>query len=814
MYQFLQDIRFGWRMLAKKPGFTTIAILTLALGIGANTAIFSVVNSVLLKPLPFSQPEQLVAIHATDLRNKERIRALSYPDFVDLRSQSRTIESMAAHSDFTFTLTGVGQPLHLRAESASADLFTVLRAAPELGRTFLPEEGKAGSRVVVLSHGLWKSIFASDPNIAGRSVQLNGQDYRVVGVMPADFQFPLGAEPRDLWTTTAVYMQALPGEQPMTEQRGAHFLSAIGRMKAGVSVVQANADLNAVGMGLKAQYPDTNGHFGMAARPEMEALVGDVRPVLLMVVGAVALLLLIACGNTANLLLARGAGRQREIAIRTSLGAGRGRVVRQLLTESMLLSVGGGVLGLLLAVWGTKLLANMPGVQIPRITSAVVDWHVLLFALGISILTGVVFGLAPALHALKFDQFHSLREGGRSAMEGSGSARLRNLLVISEVSLALILLIGATLLTESMVHLMRVPAGFEPHGLLTFNMDLPDVRYGKPEQSIAFYKELLGKIRVLPGVQSASGIMPLPFSGDTMGTTFQIDGRPVAKNDEPATHFRTVGVDYFKTMRIPLLAGRVFTERDDRTATAVVIINQTLAKKYFPNEDPIGKRVQPGFSDSGPEKMREIVGVVADVKHRRLWESSDAELYVPYDQAALGQLSITVRTAGEPMSVLPAVREQVKALDSELPLYQAQTMDEYVSASAARRRFTSVLLGVFAVTGFLLAIIGLFGVMSYGVSQRTHEMGVRLAIGAEKSDILRLIVGQGMGVTLLGIVIGLAGTMALSGVLRSQLFGVSAWDPMTFVGVAGVLTLVALAACYLPARRATRVDPVVALRYE
>ena len=814
MGTFLQDIRFGLRMLAKKPGFTAIAILTLALGIGANTAIFSVVNTVLLKPLPFPQPERLVAVSGIDLRTNEVGRALSYPDFKDLHAQTRTLEAVGAFSDAAFTLTGTGEPRHLRGYAITSDLFAALQGHPEIGRTFVANEDTPGTRVVILSHALWKSAFAGDPGIVGRAIQVNGEPNTVVGVMPAAFQFPVGGDAQDIWTTMSVYMSAADGEKSMADTRGAHFLGCVGRLKPGVSIAQANADAATIAGALKTQYPDTNGHFSIGVRPEIEALVGDVRPVLLMIVGAVALLLLIACANTANLLLARATGRQREIAVRLSLGAGRARMLRQLLTESVLLSLGGGVLGLFLAVWGTKLFASLPGMDIPRLAIAQVDVRALIFTLGISVLTGLVFGLAPALHSVKLDQFQSLREGGRSAMEGTGHTRLRNVLVISEVSLALMLLIGASLLVESMSHVLRVAPGFEPHGLLTFNMDLPDTRYGKPEQSGGFYRQLLEKIRAVPGVQSAGGVLPLPFSQDMIRTTFQIGGRLVPKSDEPASQFRSISLGYFQTMQIPLISGRDFTSHDDRKSTQVAIINQTLARKYFPNEDPIGRMIKPGVSDSGPSRMREIVGVVADVKHHHLWEGADAETYVPYEQVAIGQMSLVVRTQGDPMSLLPVMREEVKSLDAELPVYGAQTMDEYLRSSVAQRRFTSILFAVFAGTGFLLAIIGLFGVMSYSVSQRTHEMGIRLAVGADKADILKLVVGQGMRVTLAGIVLGLGATLALSTVLRSQLFGVSAWDPFTFLAVAAVLALVALTACYIPARRATRVDPVVALRYE
>ncbi len=814
MHTLWQDVRYGLRMLGKNPGFTAIAVITLALGIGANAAIFSVVDAVLLKPLPFFEPDRLMAVSGKDLRNGEKGRALSYPDFADLRAQTKTFESLAAYDQSNFTITGNGEPQQIQAGIVSADLFTVLRASPMIGRTFVSADDQPGTRVVLLSQKIWKSRFGGDLNIQGKPIQLDERTYTIVGVMPPQFQFPLNAEPMDIWTTMAVEMVNLGGDTPMTAERGAHFLGAIGRLKPGVSLEQANADTANIAAGLEKQFPDTDGHLSIAAQPQIEALIGDIRPVLLMVLGAVGLLLLIACANSANLLLARAAGRQREMAIRTSLGAGGRRILRQLLTESILLSLGGGLLGLFLAVWGTKLLANLPSVQIPRLTGASVNTAALLFTLVVSVCAGILFGLAPALHVLRFDLFHSLKEGGRTATDGAGRSRIRSLLVISEVSLAVVLLIGASLLLESIVRLTRVPPGFDPHGLLVFNVSLPSVRYGKPEQSADFYAPLLERLRTLPGVKSASGVEPLPLSDDIIRTSFQIDGHPVPRSEEPRTQFRTVGLNYFQTMRIPLLAGRDFTARDDRHATPVVIINQTLARKFFPNEDPIGKRIKPGVSASGTSVMREIVGVVGDVKHRNLWQQADPESYVPYDQVPLGTMYVTVRTEGDPLALLPAVREQVKALDTELPVYGARPMEKYLADSVAQRRFTSLLCSVFAGAGLLLAVIGLFGVVSYSVEQRTHELGVRMAIGAEKTDILRLVIGQGMGMTVVGIMIGLVGTLGISWVLKSQLFGISATDPFTFLGVAFVLSLVAFAACYVPARRAARVDPMVALRYE
>ncbi|MGC1485585.1 MAG: ABC transporter permease [Candidatus Acidiferrum sp.] len=807
MLMLWQDIRYGLRMLAKSPGFTGVVVLTLALGIGANTAIFSVVSAVLLQPLPFSQPDRLVALRGVDSRTGETGRPLSYPDFADLRTQSQSLESAAAYDSSTSTLTGSGEPLHVEVGVVSANFLDVLRAKPMMGREFAATEDKPGTHVVLLSHRMWKNKFGGDPKVTEKQVVLDGKPYAVAGVMPAEFQFPLDSQPMDLWMTMAV-------EGEYQAERGSHYLSAIGRLKEGVTLAAANAETAEISARLAKQFPDTNGHMGMVLQPEKEALVGNVRPALLMVLGAVGFLLLIACANAANLLLARAAGRQREMAIRASLGAGKSRILSQLLTESVLVSLAGGTLGLLLAVWGTAALATLPSLGIPRLASAGVDARALAFALAVSVFTGILFGLVPAVHASRFNLLGSLKEGGRTATEGTGGSRMRALLVISQVSLAVVLLIGASLLIESMFHLLHESPGFDPQGVLAFNLDLPDARYGKPEQSADFFKELLGRIRTVPGVKDASAVMPLPLSENSLRTSFEIEGRPMAKSDLPRTFIRAVGLDYFKAMRIPLLAGREFTERDDRHAPHVIIINQTLARKFFPNESAIGKHMKPGMSAGKTDSRCEIIGVVGDVKHRNLWQPPDPESYVPYDQNPIGAMDMVVRTEGDPMTLLPAMRAQVLALDAELPIYKAQRMEDYVAASVAQRRFTGLLCSIFAGAGLLLAVIGLFGVMAYSVAQRTHEIGVRVAVGAEKADILQMILREGMAITLAGIGIGLLGAFGLSSILKSQLFGVSATDPLTFLGVIMALAVVALAACYIPARRATRVDPMVALRYE
>jgi putative ABC transport system permease protein len=814
MGTFTQDLRFALRTLGKNPGFAAVAVLTLALGIGANTAIFSVVNAVLLRALPYPDSGRIVALGGTEDRSGETRRALSYPDFEDYRAQSHSLEAAAVYDENSFTLNGAGDPVHLRAGIVSAELFRVLRVAPRLGRAFLPEEDSPGTRVVLLGDRLWRERFGADHGVVARAITLSGRSYTVLGVLPAGFQFPAGVDSLDLWTTIAVERVTEDGDKPITVQRGAHFLSAIARLKPGASLAQANAEFAGISQALAKQYPDTNLHLGLRAEPALDAMVGDVRPALWILLGAVGLVLLIACANVANLLLARSTARQREVAVRAALGASRGRLVRQLLTESMLLALAGAVPGVLLAEWTTKLLATLPALEIPRLAEASVDWRTLLFALCATLLTAGVFGVVPAVHAARFSLTGSLREGGRGTGESARHARLRSTLVVLEVTLALVLLVGSGLLVQSLVRILRVPPGFDPQGVIAFDLDLPGTRYGKPEQSVQFFRELIPRLEAVPGVVSASGVMPLPFSDNVIRTSFQIEGRPVPPSEEPRTHFRSVGLDYFRTMRIPLLAGRTFSAEDQRKSAPVVIINQTLATRYFPGENPIGKHIKPGVSDGGPSAMREIVGVVGDVRHRTLWRAPDPESYVPYDQVAFGGMTMVVRAAGDPQQLLPALRREVQALDSQLPLYGVRTLQQYISGTVAQRQFITLLLGIFGGVAMLLAVVGLYGVISYGVAQRTHEIGVRVALGAESMDVLRLVVGQGLRLTLLGVALGWLAALGASRLLGSLLFGVSGNDPVTFAAVAAVFVAVALAACYVPARRATRVDPLVALRYE
>ncbi len=808
-------MRYGLRMLWKSPGFTLIAIAALALGIGANTAIFSVVNGVLLRPLPFAQSDHLMIVWESNLQRGVTKNQVSYPDFADWREQNHTFERLASFHDSNFVLTGGSEPLRLRGQVVNADLFPLLGVQPVIGRAFRAEEDKPGEggRVVLLSYALWQKQFGSDPRVVGQAVTLNGESYTVVGVMPEGFQFPVQNEPVELWTTVA---QDASGEGAIAAERGAHYMMVIGRLKPGVTQAEAQAEMDAIASRLSQQYPDTNKNRGVTVIPALEDAVGGVRTALLILLGAVGCVLLIACANVANLLLARATTRHKEIAIRAALGASRLRVVRQLLTESVMLSLAGGTLGLLAALWGTDLLVAFSGGAIPRSTQISLDVYVLGFTFLVALLTGVLFGLAPALHASRSDLTEALKEGGRtSSGDGARRNRLRSALVVAEVAVALVLLVGSGLLIQSLRRLHQVNPGFDPHNVLTMSVGLPDVKY-TTQQQVEFYRRLQERVEALPGVTSSSAVFPLPLSGARIVIAFDIEGRPVPKSDQPSTEYRTISPDYFRTMSIPFIKGRDFTERDDHAAPGVIIVNEAFAQKFFPNEDPIGKRIKPSIStDDTKPVMREIVGVVGNVKHKNLsMAQPDPEAYVPHAQIPFDTMTLVVKTNVNAGSIANAVRSEVRALDKDLPVYSIKTLDEYLASSVAQPRFNTLLLAIFAGLALVLTIIGLYGVMSYSVIQRTHELGIRIALGAQTRDIQKLVLGQGMVLTLIGIGIGLLGAFALTRLMRSLLFGVSATDPLTFVAVSLLLAAIALLACLIPARRAMKVDPMVALRYE
>lgn len=813
METFWQDIRYGIRMLLKAPSISIVATIALALGIGANTAIFSVVNAVLLRPLPFANSEQLMNVWETDATRGYVRGTASYPNFVDWREQNHVFERMSTYHDNDFIMTGRGESTRLQGAVVNADLFPLLGVAPMIGRGFLPNEDKPGDsgRVVMLSQSLFQKRFNSDPNIVNQSLVLDGKNYTIVGVMPSAFQFPIQNEPVELWTTVAVDRE---GKDPATDERGAHYMNVIARLKPGVSKEQAQAEMTAISARLEQQYPDKDLHKSSSVEPTLEALVGDIRPALLILLGAVGCVLLIACANVANLLLARAMTRHKEMAIRSALGASRMRVVRQLLTESVLLSLAGGALGLILAVWWSDLLITLGKQNIPRALQVGLDWRVLGFTLLVSVLTGVIFGLVPALHSSKTELTESLKEGARGSGEGARRNGIRGVLVVSELAIAVVLLVGAGLLIQSLWRLRQVNPGFDSQNLLTFVVGIPEVKYPTAKQA-QFYRELITRIESLPGVSSASSVIPLPLSGDRFSISFETEGRPIAKGDQPSADFFVIEDGYFKTLGVSILKGRNFNERDSKQAPGVTIVNQAFARKFFPNEDPIGKRIKPGIStDSDEPAMREIVGVVADVRNRNLSSELRAGYFIPAAQIPFNQMTMVVRTTNDPHSVITAVQNEVHSMDAEVPVFNVKTMDEHIAATVAAPRFNATLLVIFAAVALVLTIVGLYGVMSYSVVQRTNEIGIRMALGAQTRDVLRLIVSQGFKLVLLGLAIGLAGAFALTRVIASLLFGVSTRDPLTFAAVAGILAFVALLACYIPARRATRLDPLRALHYE
>ena len=814
METLIQDIKFGLRMLLKSPSLSIVATIALALGIGANTAIFSVVNAVLLRPLPFPESDKLFALYETNQLRGAFRGTHSYPNFFDLRAQNTSFEKVSSYYSSDFIMTGRGEPARLQGAVATADLFPLLGIKPLYGRTFVPDDDKPSEtgRVVILSEQLWHRRFNSDPEIINQSTTLNGKNFTVVGVMPASFEFPIQNEPVELWTTIA---GDAAGKDPITGQRGAHFLRVIGRLKPNVTPEQAQSELTAIGSRLEQQYPDTNTHKSLGLESALSALVGDVRPALLILLGAVACVLLIACANVANLLLARATSRHKEMAIRSALGARRVRVIRQLLTESILLSLAGGAAGLLLAVWWSDLLMALGKEDIPRAVHVGIDWRVLGFTLGVSVLTGLIFGLFPAFHSSKTELVESLKEGSRGTSEGARRNRMRSGLAVAELAVAVVLLVSAGLLLKSLWRLQNVETGLQPDNVMTFDVGLPETKYD-PDKQARFFEDLKARLETSPGVQSASSILPLPLSGSRFVISFQIQGREVAPKDEPSADIFMTGVGYFRTMGIPLLKGRDFEQRDQHHSPPVVIVNEEFARQFFPGEDPIGKRMRPGlntFEDEQPT-YREIVGVVGNIRNRDLNTPPPPAYYVPQTQVPFSQVTIVMKTTSDPHSVISGATKVVAAMDPDLPVFSVKTMREYMSASVATPRFSTTLLSIFAGVALVLTLVGLYGVMSYSVAQRTNEIGIRLALGAQSRDVLLMIVKQGSLLILLGLSIGLLGAYALTRLISSLLFGVTAKDPFTFGAAALLLGLVALLACYIPAWRATKVDPLEALRYE
>jgi predicted permease len=811
MEHLWNDIRYGIRMLAKTPGVTLIAILTLMLGIGANTALFSVVNAVLLNPLPYSQPNQLIALAQRTEQFEDS--SISYPNFLDWQKDNRTFASMAAYRSDSFNLTGNGDAKRLRGEMISADYFSQLGVAPLMGRDFKREDDRPGAApVALISEGFWQRQFGSDHEILSKSITLNGVDYAIVGVVPPKFHSGRNNDvyvPLGQWT-----------DPTFLDRRLGMGLRAIGRLKPGATIEQASADTGAIAKSLTVEYPEADKGVGVSLVPLKKAMVGNVQPFLWVLLGAVGFVLLIACANVANLLLARATGRTREFAIRAALGATKGRVIRQLLTESVLLAITGGGLGLLLAASGTKAVLGILPSALPRSSEIGLDTHVLLFTLGISLFAGILFGLAPALRISRPDLQGMLKEGGR----GSSGARHRaqGVFVAAEMALAVVLLIGAGLMIRSLYILWGVDPGFNPHNLLTFDLTMDPALIKNATGARGAMRELHQRVRAVPGVEAVSSMAgSSPMQGDSE-VPFWKEGqeKPASDNDMSWSLFYLVEPDYLKVMDVPLNRGRFFNDHDDEHAPMVIVIDETFAHKYFPNEDPLGKRINLMLLGQA-----EIVGVVGHIKQWGLdsdaQQSIQAQFYMPILQTPdkfmpllANGLTQMARTQGTPLGLTAAIRQTLQEMNSQQVMYGVDTMDAVIADSLAPRRFSMILLGIFAVLALVLSMVGIYGVISYLVGQRTHEIGVRVALGAQRSDVMRLVLGQGTKMALTGVAIGLAAALVLTRLMTKMLFGVSAADPLTFGGVAVLLTIVALAACYIPARRATRVDPMVALRYE
>ena len=801
MRTLLQDLRYATRRLLKSPGFASVAVGALALGIGANTAIFSVVNSVLLRPLPYPAPEQLVQLwESRPQQNMPRVEIAPH-EFLAWADQCRSFQRLAATDVAEYNLTGRGEPERVTGALVTAGYFPLLGVAPAQGRAFLEEEDRPGaSNVVVLGHELWQNRFNSDPSVVGQTVSLDGVACAVVGVLPRGFRLPGGA----------ALARPIAFSSEDRAQPGSHFLNVFGRLKDGVTLAQAEAEMAAVAARVEQSLGGTNVGHRVAVVSLHEQVAGGARTSLLVLLGAVALVLLIACANVANLLLARAAARRREVAVRAALGASRWRIVRQLLAESLLLSGLGGAVGLLLAVWGVDLLVGLDPTGVQRAGEVKLDWRVLAFTFGLSLLTGLLFGLAPALQASKTDFVESLKEGGRSG-QGLARSRLRGALVVAEVALTLVLLVGAGLLLKSFGRLLAVDPGIDPHNVLTMDVALPPAKYAEPQRITAFYERLLQEAAALPGVRAAGAVSVLPLAGDDSSNFVRIEGRaPLPPGQALRAGRRNVSADYFRAIGIPLKRGRAFTPADTAEAQRVLVINEAMARSFFAGEDPVGKRVRTG--DKSP--WVEVVGVVGDVRHRGLDVDTRPEMFFPQLQTPSRQMTLVVRAAGDPEALAAPLRERVRAIDPDQPVGNVKTMEAWLSESVASRRFSAAVLGVFAAVAAGLAALGLYGVVSYSVAQRTHEIGLRVALGARPRDVLRLVIGQGMSLTLIGVAVGVAAALALTRVMSGLLFGVGATDAGVFVTVPLLLAAVAMLACYVPARRATKVDPMVALRYE
>ena len=795
----ITDARYAVRQLVKTPGFTLIAVLTLAFGIGASTAIFSVVNTVMLKPLPYPDADRLVRVF--EVVPQYGRFAVAPASFLDWRQQNTVFERIAAYAPGTETFVGTDGPERIPLAAVSWDTFELLGVAPAIGRSFREDEDlPKENAVIVISHGMWQRRFGSDPGVLGRTISLSGAPVTVIGVMPPDFYFP--NREIEFWRPIAF--------NPATATRGGHYIAVIARLKPGVSIEQAGAEMSTIAERLALQYPENSADETAETIALQELIIGPVRPLLFTLLAAVGVVVLIACANVANLLLVRASVREKEIAIRSALGAGRRRIVMQMLVESLVLAVVGGALGVLLAYLAIEPIRTLGVDSIPRVSELALDRTVLLFTLLVSLATGVVFGLAPAWQAARGGVSTVLKEGGRSST-GSGGRWMRNTLLVTEVALSLVLLVGASLLIRSFARLTSVDPGFVAERVLAFRVALPPTSYPEDHNRIAFYDRLIERLRTMPGVEAAGMVQQLPLRGGYV-LSFEIQGRaPARPGDELSANHRAVSPDYFTAMGIPLLRGRSITERDAQGAPMVAVVDQAFVQRHFPDEDPIGRGIDIG---NGTDGFYEIVGVVGDVRHGGLDATAAPTMYVPHDQDVFSSMWMIVKTAGEPSALANAARQAVREVDSGLPAFSMTPLTDVIGESVAERRFAMLLLGIFALVALFLAAVGLYGVVAYTVSQRTQEIGLRMAIGAEPGDVLRMVIGGGMKLASIGVAIGIAGALALASLIASMLYGVTAFDPASYAVTAGVLLAVAALACWIPARRAMRVDPLVALRQE
>jgi putative ABC transport system permease protein len=820
MKTFWDDLRYGWRMLRRNPGFAAVAILTLAVGIGANAAIFSVVNAVLLRPLPFPESDRIVFVWETFAARNLVHGTASAAEFLDWRDQNHVFDELSAMRILFYNVTGKGEPEQLWGVTASGNFFRLLGVKPFLGRDFLPEEEQLGhEQVVILSYNTWQRHYGGDPGIIGKSIALDDKPYTVIGVLPRGFSLFGTTRQLDLWVPFAFNRAQL--------DREAHSMLVFGRLKRGVPITQAQAEMDTIFAALKKQYPGIDQQdFPRVVRVH-DDLTLAYRPALLVLLAAVGFVLLIACANVANLMLARAATREREIALRATLGAGRGRILQQLLTESALLALIGGAFGILVAYGGLHLLrAALPATggygEIPHLDWIGIDGSVLAFTLGVSLLTGIIFGLAPAIQISRSELYESLKEGSRGSTGGRRSHFVRSALVVSEVALSLVLLVGAGLLIRSFVLLMNENLGFNPSHLLTMQLWLPESHYPPGQPAVNFYQQALDRVAALPGVKAVSAINFLPLTGWRDYCDFDIAGRAKPPSGEEFTsQYRVIDWRYPQTMGIPLKEGRNFASYDGPDAQGVVLINEALAHEYWPNDNPVGQQIRLNFPATRTpfqpvprEGWLTIVGVIGDVHDWEWGDEKVAQLYLPYPQNASRIMRLAVRSDGDPSQLTSAIRHAIEAVDPNEPVTEVSSMDEFLATALSQRRLSMLLLGIFAGVATLLAAVGIYGVMAYAVSQRSHEIGIRMALGAESGDVLRMVVGDGMRLAGIGLVLGIAGSFIAVRYMESQLYGVKATDPLTFVGVATGLAIVAFAACYFPARRATRVDPLVALRYE